>query len=124
PLTLILAGVQVGAGLLVGRWWALALPLVAVGVRASGGDPGTDKGEAPPAGPRPPACGGGARGSGGVPGREQGRAASNVARSGGRLSGGCDPRRGRCSRRAGFAPVARRLDSAGWKDEGSPSPRS
>jgi hypothetical protein len=27
PLIVILAGVQLGAGLLIGRWWALALPL-------------------------------------------------------------------------------------------------
>jgi peptidoglycan/LPS O-acetylase OafA/YrhL len=45
PLTLILAGVQVGAGLLVGRWWALALPLVAVALAVPAGYPDANKGE-------------------------------------------------------------------------------
>jgi hypothetical protein len=44
-LTLILAGVQVGAGLLVARWWALALPLVAVALAVPAGYPDASKGE-------------------------------------------------------------------------------
>jgi hypothetical protein len=38
-LVLILAGVQVGAGLLVGRRWALALPVVAVALAVPAGYP-------------------------------------------------------------------------------------
>jgi peptidoglycan/LPS O-acetylase OafA/YrhL len=45
PLLLILAGVQVGAGLLVGRWWALALPVVAVALAVPAGYPDVMKGE-------------------------------------------------------------------------------
>ena len=44
-LTLILAGVQVGAGLLLGRWWALVLPLVAVALAVPAGYPDANMGE-------------------------------------------------------------------------------
>ena len=44
-LTLMLAGVQVGAGLLIGRWWALVLPLVAVALAVPAGYPDASKGE-------------------------------------------------------------------------------
>lgn len=45
PLILVLSGVQVAAGLLVGRWWALALPVVAVALAVPAGYPDTNKGE-------------------------------------------------------------------------------
>jgi hypothetical protein len=45
PLTSILAGVQVGAGLLLGRWWALVLPLVAVALAVPAGYPDANMGE-------------------------------------------------------------------------------
>ncbi|MFL5940776.1 MAG: hypothetical protein ACJ75Q_10775 [Gaiellaceae bacterium] len=44
-LLLVLAGVQVGAGLLVGRWWALAFPVVAVALAVPAGYPDANKGE-------------------------------------------------------------------------------
>jgi hypothetical protein len=45
PLLVILCGVQIVAGLLVGRWWALALPVVAVVLAVPAGYPETSKGE-------------------------------------------------------------------------------
>ena len=45
PLIVILAGVQLGAGLLIGRWWALALPVVAVALAVPAGYPDASKGE-------------------------------------------------------------------------------
>jgi hypothetical protein len=45
PLVVILCGVQIGAGLLVERWWALALPVGAVALAIPAGYPDVSKGE-------------------------------------------------------------------------------
>ena len=44
-LLAVLAAVQLAAGLLVGRWWALALPVLAVLLAIPAGYPDANKGE-------------------------------------------------------------------------------
>lgn len=44
-LLVVLAAVQLAAGVLVGRWWALALPVLAVVLAIPAGYPDANKGE-------------------------------------------------------------------------------